>query len=317
MNSGPPTLLPERFLEKLERLYEPALRQRVLESYARPKSTVFRISPLLGEEEAELDQLQTAGFHVDRVPGPVAAHWIPAAERRALTETNAFREGRLFIQNPSSMLAAQALEASPGERLLDLCAAPGGKTLFLAGELENRGEVIAVELGRGRFFKLRALLETHGATCAKAIHRDGRRLPLEYREAFDRVLVDAPCSSESRFRAGDPDSWQNWSPRKVKDCAQRQKGLLAAGFASLRRGGTLVYSTCSLSPEENEAVVNYALRRFGDQIAIEPTDWSEISTQPGLINWTRKPYDERLAQTCRVLPDDHYDAFYIAKLKRM
>ncbi len=209
----------------------------------------------------------------------------------------------------------------PGETVLDLAAAPGGKAIHLAGLMGNRGRLSVVEPVKARFFRLRANLERCGVEIARLYRTDGRTVGRKCPGMFDRVLLDAPCASEARFRAGAEATYAHWSPRKVRECAHKQRGLLRAALESVRVGGRVVYCTCSLSLEENEGVVAAALEDWGEALEVESLGgWAEHlppeAVLPGLEGHARGRLDPRVARTLRLLPDARFDALFVASLRR-
>jgi 16S rRNA C967 or C1407 C5-methylase (RsmB/RsmF family) len=218
------------------------------------------------------------------------------------------------VQNLSSQLPPALLGPEPGERVLDLCAAPGSKTGQIAALMENEGEIAAVEKVRPRFFRLRDNLDQQGATAVRTFLRDGQGVWKHRPEHFDRVLVDAPCSTEGRFDTEDPDSTAFWHEGKAREMARKQGKLLWSGIQALRPGGTLVYATCTFAPEENEAVVDRALRTFGEAVEVVPLDLGLPNARPGREGWGKRTFDPQVRGTARVLPTAEWEAFYVAKL---
>ncbi len=162
--------------------------------------------------------------------------------------------GLFYLQEPSAMAPIAALSIRPGMRVLDLCAAPGGKSGGIAALLAGRGLLVANELAPGRAKTLRYNLERLGVTNAAVTCSRPDALCEALAGFFDAVLVDAPCSGEGMFRK-DPNAIAEWSPAHVLSCAQRQKAILESAAIAVAEGGLLVYSTCTFSPEENEGVV--------------------------------------------------------------
>jgi 16S rRNA (cytosine967-C5)-methyltransferase len=160
-----------------------------------------------------------------------------------------WRDGAYVAQSRASMLVARAVDPQPGERVLDLCAAPGGKTTHLAALMHNRGEIVAIERHAGRAGALRRTCERVRATNVEVSVADAARVTTA--EPFDRVLVDPPCSGLGTLQ-GHPDLRWRTSPEAIAQLADTQSAILRAAVAALRPGGTLVYSTCTLSPRENE-----------------------------------------------------------------
>lgn len=311
-------MLPEAFLERLAWQLPPARRAAVEAAFAAPRATSFRVNPLRGgTPEGVATELAALGLAPHPVPWHAGAFWVAPEERAALLASPAYAEGRLYVQNLSSMVPPLALAPAPGERVLDLCAAPGSKTLQLAAAVGPEGEVAAVEVVRPRFFKLRDNLAAHGAAHVRTFLQDGTRVWRYRPEHFDRVLVDAPCSSEGRFHASEPESYAFWSPRKVKEMAHKQQRLLFSAVQSLRVGGVLVYATCSLAPEENEAVVDRALRRFGEALVVEPLPVEVPEAEPACLHWQGRAFAPALAHAARLWPSTRHEGFFIARLRKV
>jgi 16S rRNA (cytosine1407-C5)-methyltransferase len=286
-----------------------------MESFARSKSTVFRVNPLKNSAEELQSELEKSGFT------PIPLTWLPGAfvipdeQRRSLTSSDAFYKGRLYIQNPSSMLAPLMLSPRPGETVLDLAAAPGGKTLMMAGMMKNRGRISAVEPVRDRFYRLRRNIEKSGATIIHTYMKDGRGVGTLCPLMFDRVLLDAPCSSEAKFSTLNPESFSYWSLRKIRESRKLQKRLILSAWASLKPGGTLLYSTCSFAPEENESVVDFLLRKKEDAMMIPISLPLENYTE-GIRSWEKRDFLPDLAFSRRIIPTSEMDGFFLALLRK-
>lgn len=307
--------LPEAFVRRLEAIVPAEELGGCLASFARPRPTTVRVNTLLARPEEVAAELAALGLTVAPLGWcPEALHLV-AGERRALVDSDAVRTGRAYVQGQSSLLATLALDPRPGDEVCDLAAAPGGKTLHIAARMENAGRLAAVEPVRGRFFKLKANVARAGVSIAHLYQKDGRAVGGACPGRFDRVLLDAPCSSEARFSRRDPESWAHWSPRKVAEAAKKQRGLLASALTSLRPGGRLVYATCSFSPEENERVVSDALARHPDADVV-PWEAPVAPTMAGLTAWEGRELDPRLALATRVLPGPERDGFFLCVLTK-
>ena len=178
-----------------------------------------------------------------------------------------WRAGAYAAQSRASMLVARALDPRPGERVLDLCAAPGGKTTHIAALMENTGAIVAVERHAGRATALRRTCERLRVTNAEVVVEDAARYTTG--EPFDRVLVDPPCSGLGTLQ-GHPDLRWRTTPEAIERLAQAQGNIVEAALAALRPGGTLVYSTCTLSPRENEERVAAAGLRVESERLVLP-----------------------------------------------
>jgi 16S rRNA (cytosine1407-C5)-methyltransferase len=263
-----------------------------------------------------LQQLRNDGLHPTPLEWRADAFVVPPEERRPLTESAANADGRLYIQNASSMAAPDLLDPQGTDWVLDLCAAPGGKTTHLAAIMANRGKISAVESVRSRFFRLRRNIELCGASNVRLYHKDGTRLWRLCPEQFDRVLVDAPCTGESRIRVAEPGSYRYWSKRKVSEMASKQTRLLSSAVQCLKPGGVLLYATCSFSPEENEAVVSKVLDRFDGALDTRPLALPVANWQPGFAQWEGMGFRRELCRSVRILPDKVMQGFFICLLQK-
>ena len=177
--------------------------------------------------------------------------------------------GLYYLQDPSAMAAAELLAPQPGERVLDLAAAPGGKATHIASLMQGDGLLVANEIHPQRAWELAGNLERWGATNAAVTNETPERLAERFPGFFDRVLVDAPCSGEGMMRKGEA-ARREWAPELVRGCALRQAGILDHAARLVRPGGRLVYSTCTFNPEENEGTIARFLADHPDFALIEP-----------------------------------------------
>ncbi|WP_219339112.1 RsmB/NOP family class I SAM-dependent RNA methyltransferase [Tepidicella baoligensis] len=312
--------MPEAFLHLLDAVVPASQRPMVDASYTRPHWTSFRLNTLKADPADTLAELMAQpALNLEALDGVDGVFLVPPAQREHLTHHPAAGDGRIYIQGLSSMAAVWALDPQPGEEILDLAAAPGGKTSYIAARMQGMGRLAAVEPVKARFHRLKANLQRLGAGHVHTYLKDGAVVGKLTPERFDRVLLDAPCSSEAQFTRLDPTSWAHWSPKKVKESARLQARLIRSAWAALKPGGRLVYSTCSLSPEENELTVQGLLAEQADA-AVEaitlPTRPDTLPTLAGLSHWQGRALDPRLAQSLRILPSDRTDAFYICCLRK-
>ncbi|MEO1729028.1 MAG: RsmB/NOP family class I SAM-dependent RNA methyltransferase, partial [Bacteroidota bacterium] len=315
------SVLPDAFLDRLRTIVPPEHYDAVAASFAAPQATGFRVNTLRAEASSVLDALRDGGLHPHAADGIPGGFWVEAAERAALLDGTPYAEGHVYVQNLASQLPPLVLDPQPGETVLDLCAAPGSKTRQLATLMQDEGRIVAVEVVRKRYYKLRDNLAQQGSTLAEPVCANGAGFWHRSPEAFDRVLLDAPCSTEGRFRTDTPETTRYWSRRKIKEMRSKQQKLLFSGIQALRPGGTLVYSTCTFAPEENEAVLAKALRTFGDAIELLPVtlDGEALAlpnTQPTLSEWNGRAFPDEVGAAVRVLPSATMEAFFVAKLTK-
>jgi NOL1/NOP2/sun family putative RNA methylase len=315
-----PQRLPEPFLERLSKILPSESIAGCLAAFEQPLSTTFRVNTLRADVGSAIARLTAAGFAVRPLSCPaveaVSAYSVPDEQRRGLTESEACRKGEIYLQNPSSMIPPLVLDPRGGERVLDLAAAPGGKALQMAAMMGNQGRLAAVEMARSRFFKMKEILSRHGARIAETYLKDGAGVWKNCPEAFDRVLLDAPCSGEGRFRAGERSSYAYWSLRKIREMARKQKRLMFSAVQCLKPGGVLVYATCTMAPEENELVLERILRRFGSALELEEIQLPIANLAPGLTQWRGKELRPEMSRCARILPDAQMEGFFVARIRK-
>jgi len=311
--------LPHAFTQRLEQIVPPEAFDAIIRTFDAPKQVTFRINPLKTTPQALENELRDQGIPYEKIDWELLSgvYRIAPEDKLRLTQTPSFYEGKLYIQNLSSMIAPVLHAPQPEETVLDLAAAPGGKTLILAGMMENTGWLSAVELQRERFFRLCDNLKHQGVTNAHTYMTDGRSVGKKCPEMFDRILLDAPCSSEARFKTHEPKSMSYWSIHKVKETSRLQRRLLLSAFDALKVGGKLLYSTCSFSPEENENPLQYLLDRHGDHLKTLPITLPFDNLQKPLTRWGKEIYDERIQNAVRILPTDTIDGFFICLLEKL
>jgi len=227
--------------------------------------------------------------------------------------------GYYYIQELASILPIIALKPKEGERFLDLCAAPGSKTTQAACFMNGKGGIFANELSMGRIKILASNLERCGVSNAILTKREGGALCDRLKNndvSFDKILVDAPCSGEGTLRSS-LKTYSMWNINTVKSLCGVQKNLFKKAFNCLKVGGEMVYSTCTHAPEENEAVVSWALEEFGDSIEIVKMDLP-IEFREGIKEWQGESFDSRVKDVARVYPhDNNTEGFFVSKFRRV
>lgn len=247
--------LPQAFVERMAARLKDEL-PAFLRTYEAPYCRGIRFQP--GKEVAETWWPQGVG---DAVPWePLARYLTPESDAGAVALHEA---GAWYLQEPSAMAPVAALAPQPGERVLDLCAAPGGKSTQIAARMGGRGLLVSNEPIPKRAAVLSRNVERMGVTNALVVSAYPQKLAEKWPGYFDAVLVDAPCSGEGMFRRH-PETREAWTPEAPAGCAKRQREILQAAAELVRPGGRLVYSTCTLNPLENEENVAWFLESHGD-----------------------------------------------------
>lgn len=310
--------LPELFVQRLRQIFPASRWDECLSSFGADKPTSFRVNRIKARPDEALGELAASGLHPDPVDWCGDAFCLAPGpdHRRRLTETAAVAEGRVYIQDLASVAASLVLDPQPDETILDLAAAPGGKTLHIAALMDGRGTLAAVESVRSRFFRLKANLQTYGATWVRTYLTEGRSVGRKTPERFDRVLLDAPCSGEARFCRSDPKTWRFWSLKKIREAARKQRGLVRSALRALKPGGLMLYGTCSFAPEENERVIHDLLTEKPDAVELVPVRLPLGNVQPGLSSWEGRPLHPHLERTARILPTAQMDGLFLCLLRK-
>ena len=223
--------------------------------------------------------------------------------------------GYYYIQEIASMLPVLVLNPKSEEKILDLCASPGSKTTQMAARMNNSGLLVANEVKFGRIKILSANTERCGVMNMLITKRDGIALCKRFKEEnflFDKILLDAPCSGEGTIRSA-PKGLEMWNIKTIENLSKLQKSMIASAIEILKPNGELVYSTCTHAPEENEGVIDFALKNFN--VEIEKINLP-IKTRAGITSWKEKEYLEDVRFSCRIYPQDNdTEGFFLAKVK--
>lgn len=217
------------------------------------------------------------------------------------------------MQSLASMLPPVILDPQANQTVLDVCAAPGSKTTELATLMGNTGSIAALEQSPVRYDKLVHNIELQGATNIEAVRIDARNFFAQNGIVFDGILLDAPCSAEGRIRSSDEKTYGFFSLENIRKKSELQKELLRSSFQALKKGGTIVYSTCTLAPEENEGVISDLLAAEPSAKVI-PVQLDIEEARPGLTAFGSQVFHASVTGTLRILPSEQFEGFYIAKL---
>ncbi|HFN3753025.1 TPA: 16S rRNA (cytosine(1407)-C(5))-methyltransferase RsmF [Enterobacter hormaechei] len=303
--------LPEQFLAQMREALPAHLSfDDFVAACQRPLRRSIRVNTLKISVGAFLDLVSPYGWQLTPVPWCEEGFWIERDDEESLPlgSTAEHLSGLFYIQEASSMLPVAALFADDNqpERVMDVAAAPGSKTTQIAARMNNRGAILANEFSASRVKVLHANISRCGIHNVALTHFDGRVFGAALPEAFDAILLDAPCSGEGVVRK-DPDALKNWSVASNLEIAATQRELIDSAFHALRPGGTLVYSTCTLNRDENEDVCLWLKQRYADAVEFLPLDTlfdsaSHAATPEGFLHVFPQIYD------C--------EGFFVARLRK-
>lgn len=303
--------LPEQFLAQMREALPAHLSfDDFVAACQRPLRRSIRVNTLKISVGAFLDLVSPYGWQLTPVPWCEEGFWIERDDEESLPlgSTAEHLSGLFYIQEASSMLPVAALFADDNqpERVMEVAAAPGSKTTQIAARMNNRGAILANEFSASRVKVLHANISRCGIHNVALTHFDGRVFGAALPEAFDAILLDAPCSGEGVVRK-DPDALKNWSVASNLEIAATQRELIDSAFHALRPGGTLVYSTCTLNRDENEDVCLWLKQRYADAVEFLPLDTlfdsaSHAATPEGFLHVFPQIYD------C--------EGFFVARLRK-
>ncbi len=263
---------------------------------------------------AELKQrLEQQNFRLFQVPWCREGFWVKGS-RTDLGNLVEHTLGYFYIQEAASMIPAAVLNPQPGEIVLDMCASPGSKTTQIAAMMENKGIIVANDITGDRMKPLGINLQRMGILNVVESQARGQQLQRMVTR-FDKILVDAPCSGTGTLRKS-PETLKIWNPLMVRRLAGQQKTLIDAAFSLLKPGGTLVYSTCSVEPEENEGVIDWLLQKYPKEASVEEIklDISRSSTVPG---FEKSIYGPEVGKCLRIWPqDNNTEGFFVARITK-
>ena len=305
----------EWFVEKILSLFSVGEAMEFLESIESPRPTTLRTNALKVRRRDLAQVLINRGVNLDPIPWSKVG-LVVYDSQVPIGATPEYLAGHYMLQSAASFMPVMALAPQPGEKVLDMCAAPGGKTTHLASLMRNSGTLVANDSSAERLLALIANVHRMGVRNSIISNYDGRLFP-KVMSGFDRVLVDAPCSGLGVV-SRDPSIKVNKTEDDVRLCARVQKELLLAAIDSVdctsKTGGFVVYSTCSITVEENEAVIDYALK--SRDVRVVPAGL-EIGT-PGFVNWREHRFHPSLKEARRYYPHVHnLDGFFVCKLQKL
>mgnify|MGYP006141039359 FL=1 len=307
------TFIPEHFIDDVKTYLPNHLKlDDFINACRRPLRKSIRVNTLKITVEDFIKKAEQKNWQLTPIPWCNEGFWLerPSNEEQnlALGNTDLHLSGAMYVQEASSMLPPIALKQSiqTSNTVLDMASAPGSKTSQLAALMNNQGVLVANELSSSRLKVLSATLKRMGVGNCALSHFDGVIFGNYMYECFDSILLDAPCSGEGTVRK-DADALKNWSIESNIQIAQVQKDLIKSAFYALKPGGTLVYSTCTLTPLENQQVCEYLLAEFGEFIT--PESLSDLfpgadkaTTTEGYLHVWPQTYDS--------------EGFFIAKFKK-
>ncbi len=297
------TKIPKFLKEKLEKQYGGDLAKAILEGYEKTRKVTLRVNTIKSSAEKIEEELKNHKIEYETVEWNKEAFIIKNKREKEIEELEIYKNGEIYLQSLSSMLPPIVLEPKEGTDILDMAAAPGGKTTQIAALVNNKASITACELNNIRAQRLKYNIEKQGATCVYVMQTDARKINDFF--SFDQILLDAPCSGSGTLNVNDENLNKIFTEKLVQKSVKSQRELLKKALKVLKSGQEMVYSTCSVLQEENEDIINTLNKK---EYEIIPIQFSGIQQLPMLPT--------KIEGTLCVMPTELYEGFFVAKIRK-
>ncbi len=297
------TNIPKFLEEKLENQYGRELAKEIIEGYKKARKVTFRVNTIRSDTRKIEKELKKAQIDYEKVEWNKEAFIIKNKREKEIEELEIYKNGEIYLQSLSSMLPPIVLEPKEKTDILDMAAAPGGKTTQIAALINNNASITACELNNIRAQRLKYNIEKQGATCVYVMQTDARRINDFF--SFDQILLDAPCSGSGTLNINDQNLNKIFTEKLVQKSIKAQKELLKKALKILKPGKEMVYSTCSILQEENENIIDTLNKKEYEIIPIEFEGIEQLPLLPTMIEGT----------LC-VMPSELYEGFFVAKIRK-
>ena len=297
--------LPEFLIDKLKLQYGQELTGEIINGYSKKRVTTFRVNTLKSNSEEIANVLKELNIEYENVKWSKDAFVLKNANESDIEKLDIYKEGKVYLQSLSSMIPPIVLMPKEGKDILDMAAAPGGKTTQMAALSNNKAHITACEMNNIRIEKLKYNLEKQGASCVYVMQKDSRQIDDFF--SFDQILLDSPCSGSGTLYLEDPNLNKYFTKVLVDKSTKAQLALLKKALRILKPGEEMVYSTCSILQEENEEIVRKAMATAKCEIVkIEFEGMDKLPLLPSKIDGT----------LC-IKPTELYEGFYVAKIRKL
>ncbi|MEI3436063.1 MAG: RsmB/NOP family class I SAM-dependent RNA methyltransferase [Clostridia bacterium] len=295
-----------KFLEeKLEKQYGTKITKEIIEGFQTKRKTTLRINTIKNNIEEIKKELEKEKIEYETIKWSKEALIIKNADEKTIQEMEIYKNGKIYLQSLSSMLPPIILEPKEGTDILDMAAAPGGKTTQIAALTNNKAHITACEKNKIRAERLKYNVDKQGATCVFIMPKDSRFIDDFF--SFDQILLDAPCSGSGTLDYNDANVEKYFTEQLIERSSKTQKTLLSKAIKLLKPGHEMVYSTCSILDCENEDVVSSVIKH--GNIEIVPINFEGMEKLPILPT--------KISGTLCVKPTELYEGFFVAKIKRL
>ena len=296
--------LPNFLIEELNNQYGKEKLKKILNGYIESRVVSLRVNTLKTTIDKVCKELSNNNIEFEKVSWSDTALVITNSNEQDLQKLSIYKNGEIYLQSLSSMLPPVILNPKENIDILDMTAAPGGKTTQIAALTNNNANITACEMNNIRIEKLKYNIEKQGATSVVILQADSRNLNDYFK--FDQILLDAPCSGSGTIDLNDERTYRNFTKNLVEKSTKSQLALLKKALNILKPGCEMIYSTCSILESENEEILNKALK--GTNIEIVPIEFKGIENVPILPT--------KIKGTLCVCPNKYYEGFFVAKIRK-
>ena len=298
-------MIPQFLIEMLRKQYGEELSAKILKGYGVERKVTFTVNTLKTNRSNIENILNENGIRYKKVPFYSDAFLIENAREDIIRNLDIYKNGEIYLQSLSSMLPPIILEPRENMDILVMTAAPGGKSTQIASMIKNKSRITAIEMNKIRAEKLKFNIQKQGATCVYVMEQDARKIDDFF--SFDEILLDAPCSGSGTINLNNPKLEKIFTKELIKKSVKAQTALLRKAIKILKKGGKMVYSTCSILEDENEEIINNILKT--GLVEIVNIDFLGIEKLPKLPT--------KIHGTLCVMPNEEYEGFFVAKLKKI
>ncbi len=296
--------IPDFLLDLLNEQYGKKITEKILEGYSASRKVTFRVNTLKSNVEKIENSLKKEKIEYEKVPWSEEAFIVNNVKEIDIQKLDIYENGEIYLQSLSSMLPPIILQPKENADILDMTAAPGGKTTQMASLSSNKSHITACEMNNIRIEKLKYNIEKQGASCVYIMQKDSRQIDDFF--SFDQILLDAPCSGSGTLNSEDNNISKYFTTKLIEKTTKSQITLLKKALKILKPNCEMVYSTCSILEKENEEIVKKAISGLNAEIV--PIDFEGIENLPLLPT--------KLKGTLCVCPNELYEGFFIAKIKK-
>lgn len=298
-------MIPDFLINMLDKQYGEELKDKIIEGYSKNRKVTFRVNTLKTNINDVIKILDDNNIKYKRVLWCDEAFIIENVKEDKIRSLDIYKNGEIYMQSLSSMLPPIILNPKENMDILDMTAAPGGKTTQIATMLKNKSNITAIEMNKIRAEKLKYNIEKQGASSVYIMEQDARKIDDFF--SFDSILLDAPCSGSGTINSNDFKLEKVFTKKLIEKSIKSQRELLNKAIMILKKGSTMVYSTCSILEDENENIIREILET--KKVELEEINFRGIEELPRL--------PEKIKGTLLVMPSEEYEGFFVAKLKKL